>query len=181
MNRAINDGSHWRAFDDNTVTHSMAHYLMAIDWLREEYGYARVTDVADQLEVSRGAASMSIAQLKKRDWVTEDHNRFLLLTDAGERIARTVEHNYRILSQFFTRVLGVSEEIAHADACKMEHLMSRATGQRMIYLMNWILSDEERAAQVRDIMDSISPEEFQKDVDMLLAADEHAPTDNDSA
>lgn len=152
MARSINDASYWRAFEQNDITHSMAHYLMAIDFLRQEYGYARVTDVAEQLEVSRGAASMSISQLKKRGWVTEDHNRFLLLTEDGANIAHAVEHNYRILSSFFEHVLGMSHEVAHADACKMEHLMSSQTGQRLVALIRWVMSDDARAAEVSKAM-----------------------------
>lgn len=152
MARSINDASYWRAFEQNDITHSMAHYLMAIDFLRQEYGYARVTDVAEQLEVSRGAASMSISQLKKRGWVSEDHNRFLLLTEEGASIAHAVEHNYRILSSFFEQVLGMSRDVAHADACKMEHLMSSQTGQRLVALMRWVMSDDGRKAEVRKAM-----------------------------
>ena len=148
MGKTINDGSYWREFEKNDITHSAAHYLMAIDSLRERLGYARVTDVAEMLNVSRGAASMSISQLKKRGWVTEDPNRFLLLTDQGREMAHLVEHNFRILSKFFEEVLGVSRELAMADACKMEHLMSLETGQHLVWLMRYILSDEKRAAQV---------------------------------
>lgn len=156
-NKKINDASYWREFENNDVTHSAAHYLMAIDSLREEFGYARVTDVADLLEVSRGAASMSIAQLKKRGWVKEDPNRFLLLSDEGIHIARLVEHNFRILSKFFEEVLGVSKDVAMADACKMEHLMSLETGRRLVWLMRYFLSDETRAAQLHRMMQCFSP------------------------
>ena len=61
MGKEINDAAYWREFENNQLTHSAAHYLMAIDSLRGDLGYARVTDVADMLEVSRGAASMAIA------------------------------------------------------------------------------------------------------------------------
>ncbi len=152
MSKIINDGSYWREFENNNITHSAAHYLMAIDSLRDQLGYARVTDVAEMLEVSRGAASMSISQLKKRGWVAEDPNRFLLLTDEGKEIAHHVEHNFRILSKFFEEVLGVSRELAMADACKMEHLMSLETGQHLVWLMRYILSDEKRAAQVHNAL-----------------------------
>jgi Mn-dependent DtxR family transcriptional regulator len=151
----INDAAYWREFERNGITHSAAHYLMAIDTLRQEYGYARVTDVADMLEVSRGAASMSLSHLKKRGWVTEDHNRFLLLTDAGRQIAELVEHNFKILATFFEDVLGVRKEVALADACKMEHLMSLETGQRLLWLMRWIMSDESRMAKVNETMRSL--------------------------
>jgi Mn-dependent DtxR family transcriptional regulator len=125
---------------------------MAIDSLRNELGYARVTDVAEMLDVSRGAASMAIAHLKKRGWVSEDPNRMLLLTNDGEGMANLVEHNFRILSKFFEEVLGAPRDVALADACKMEHLMSLETGKRLVWLMRYILSDETRAAQFHQQM-----------------------------
>ena len=138
MSKEINDSAYWREFERNELTHSAAHYLMAIDALREELGYARVTDVADKLEVSRGAASMSIAQLKKRGWVKEDPNRFLLLAEDGAAVVNLVEHNFRILTKFFTEYLGLSKDTAFADACKMEHLMSLETGKRLLGLMHFL-------------------------------------------
>ncbi|PCJ64230.1 MAG: hypothetical protein COA73_04425 [Candidatus Hydrogenedentota bacterium] len=142
---SINDSAYWREFEKNELTHSAAHYLMAIDSLREEFGYARVTDVAVKLEVSRGAASMSIAHLKKRGWVTEDPNRFLLLAEEGHAMAKIVEQNFRILSKFFTEILGSPKEIALSDACKMEHLISPETSQRLEKLIDLYDSDPKLA------------------------------------
>jgi DtxR family Mn-dependent transcriptional regulator len=141
VSKDINDSSYWREFEKNELTHSAAHYLMAIDSLREELGYARVTDVAEKLEVSRGAASMSIAHLKKRGWVKEDPNRMLLLDKDGEAMANIVEHNFRILSKFFGEILGIQKDTAFSDACKMEHLMSQETGRQLIELIHFMESD----------------------------------------
>lgn len=147
---ASNDSSYWREFERNQVTHSAAHYLMAIDRLRHEFGYARVTDVAQRLGVSRGAVSLALAHLRKREWVGEDPNRFLLLTDAGRRIVKQVERNYVILARFFEEVLGASPEVAQADACKMEHLLSLETGHRLVQMMESVLGNPRRATQLRD-------------------------------
>ena len=155
MSTERNDASFWREFERNQLSHSMAHYLMAIDSLRQELGYARATDVAETLEVSRGAASMALTQLKKRGWVGEDPNRFLLLTEEGARVVALVEQNFHILSQFFQRVLGIEHDAAFADACKMEHLLSMETGRRMMHLMKYLLSDDELAVQVRERMKRI--------------------------
>jgi len=157
MMTQVNDNTYWREFERNDVTHSAAHYLMAIDALRQKFGYARVTDVAEQLEVSRGAASMALSALKKRGWVAEDPNRFLLLTEEGERIASLVESNYKILSKFFEEVLGVSHDVAQADACKMEHLVSMETGRRLVWLMRYILSNPRRAGDVHRVMTCFGP------------------------
>jgi len=148
IKNAAHDATYWREFENNRVSHSAAHYLMAVDRLRAKLGYARVTDVAVELEVSRGAASMAISQLKKRNLITEDPNRFLLLTDEGQTMARHVEQNFTTLSSFFERVLGVSQEVAHADACKMEHLMSLETGRRLLTLMRNILDDETQQIRI---------------------------------
>ncbi|MBP8129430.1 MAG: metal-dependent transcriptional regulator [Candidatus Hydrogenedentes bacterium] len=154
MTTAANDASHWRDFDRNLVTHSMAHYLMAIRSLRQEFGYARSTDVAQVLEVSRGAASMALAQLKKRGWIAEDPNRFLLLTDEGAAIAAVVEENFAILSGFFERVLGVPRDAAISDACKMEHLLGVETGRRLLWFMRSLLDDPHRLSDLRRMMES---------------------------
>ncbi len=152
VDKAGNDARRWREFDKNKVTHSAAHYLMAIDTLRNEYGYARVTDVAERLDVSRGAASLALSQLKKRDLVKEDRNRFVMLTEKGRGMAHDVEANFAVLSRLFEDVLGVSHEIAQADACKMEHLLSSETGRRLVWLLRYILGDSSRAVEIRKLM-----------------------------
>jgi Mn-dependent DtxR family transcriptional regulator len=157
MPKDINDSAYWREFEHNRVTHSAAHYLMAIDSLRKDLGYARVTDVADRLDVSRGAASMAITHLKKRQWVEEDPNRFLLLSDIGKDMAHLVEHNFVILSKFFEEVLGAPHGMALSDACKMEHLMSLETGRRMLWFMRYVLGDESRAAKINALMTCYKP------------------------
>lgn len=154
MSKGINDSAYWREFEKNELTHSAAHYLMAIDSLREDLGYARVTDVAEKLEVSRGAASMFITQLKKRGWVKEDPNRFLLLSDKGEAVVNLVEHNFRIVSRFFTDFLKVEKDIAFADACKIEHLLSLETGKRLLGLMHFIEASGKNRAEMDRFLES---------------------------
>ena len=51
MNKEGNDASHWREFEQNPLSHSMAHYLMAIDSLRADLGYARSTDIAEAYHI----------------------------------------------------------------------------------------------------------------------------------
>lgn len=152
MNAEFNTTIHWRDFEKNPVSHSAAHYLMAIGTLRHELGYARVTDVADRLEVTRAAASAALSQLKKRELVAEDPNRFLLLTDEGSRVVKQVELNFRTLSRFFEEVLRVTPEVARADACKMEHLMSLDTGRRLLCLMALMLDDPQHCATINQAM-----------------------------
>ena len=64
----------WKEFEENQLTHSAAHYLMTIEDLLADNGYARVTDVAKRLNITRGSASIGLKPLKKRELVLEDEN-----------------------------------------------------------------------------------------------------------
>lgn len=139
----------WKEFENNEITHSMAHYLMAIHELHKRQGYARVTDVARELEITAGSASVSIKTLKVRGWVDEDHNRFLRLTAEGEKLAHEIHVNNKLLAQFLTEVLGLSEAQANIDACKFEHLVSSAMRSKMLAFMHFIHEDR---PQVRDFL-----------------------------
>jgi DtxR family Mn-dependent transcriptional regulator len=114
----------WKTFEDNAISHSAAHYLMTIKGLLDDNGYARVTDIAKRLNITRGSCSISLKPLKKRGLVVEDENRFLLLSEEGRRLAEMVEMNDQLLETLFSDVLGVSQEQAEIDACKIEHLLS---------------------------------------------------------
>ncbi|MGA0369185.1 MAG: metal-dependent transcriptional regulator, partial [Kiritimatiellia bacterium] len=91
----------WKEFEENQITHSAAHYLMAIKQLLEDHGYARVTDIAKALNITRGSCSISLKPLKKRGLVLEDENRFLKLSEEGQRLAELVELNDKLLEILF--------------------------------------------------------------------------------
>lgn len=150
------EGGHWREFTYADLSHSRAHYLLAIEALRNDLGYARTTDIAETLEVSRGAASMALAQLKKRGWVTEDPNRFLLLTDEGRHITELIAKNFDILLDFFVEVLGLTREEALADACKMEHIITLDTGQRLLRLTRLLSENPSFLSKIKKEMTDLS-------------------------
>ncbi len=132
----------WKSFAANEITHSMAHYLTTLHKLHEDRGYARVSDVARELEVTKGSVSTQMKHLKEKGFVIEDENRFLLLTSEGDSIAREVMHNREIIIHFFQKVLGVDPVQAETDACKIEHLLSRDTSQQLLALVQLLQSDQ---------------------------------------
>ena len=121
----------WKEFNENEITHSAAHHLLAIQELTSKRGYARVTDVAKFLEITTGSASTNLKGLKQRGFVTEDDNRFLALSGEGTKIADAILMRRRVLCEFFTNVLGVDPHVAEIDACKTEHLLSMETTNKM--------------------------------------------------
>jgi DtxR family Mn-dependent transcriptional regulator len=121
----------WKQFEENGITHSAAHHLLAILELREQRGYARVTDVARHLNITTGSASTNLKGLKTKGLIIEDENRFLSLSPQGESLAKAVISRKEIFFQFLTDILKVSPEQAEIDACKTEHLISGETAQKL--------------------------------------------------
>lgn len=121
----------WKQFEENNITHSQAHHLTAVCELKQEHGYARVTDVAKHLNITTGSASTNLKVLKKRGFIIEDDNRFLSLSEEGDKIADAVLQRKGLLNRFLKEVLEVSAEQAEIDACKTEHLISRETTSKL--------------------------------------------------
>lgn len=140
----------WKSFAANEVTHSVAHYLTTLHDLHLKRGYARVSDVARELDVTKGSVSVQMKHLKEKGLVIEDENHHLRLTSSGEGIAREVSHNRQILIQFINSVLGVGPNRAEIDACKIEHLLSRETSHQLLALVQLLQSDEPAAKRFRE-------------------------------
>ncbi len=139
----------WKEFEDNQLTHSAAHYLMTIHELLESQGYARVTDIAKRLNITRGSCSISLKPLKKRGLVVEDANKFLSLSEEGRRLAIIIERNDELLETLFRDILGVEAEQAEIDACKIEHLLSIESSLRLGSFIDFIRSNDPTATAFR--------------------------------
>ncbi|KAA3619980.1 MAG: metal-dependent transcriptional regulator [Calditrichaeota bacterium] len=140
----------WKEFEQNIITHSAAHHLTAISDLLDKNGYARVTDVARTLDITRGSASITLKALKERGLVTEDENKFLRLSESGASITKVIYLKRRVLTKFFKDILKVPEETANIDACKIEHLISTKTGEKLLSFMNFLLNDPKKAQKLLD-------------------------------
>lgn len=135
----------WKSFEENLITHSAAHYLMTIRELLQTQGYARVTDIAKRMNITRGSCSISLKPLKKRGLVVEDPNKFLTLSDEGRHLAEVVERNDELLEVFFREVLGLDADQAEVDACKIEHLLSLEASVKLCHFIECIRSDQKPA------------------------------------
>jgi len=140
----------WKSFAAQEITHSMAHYLTTLLKLKGERGYARVSDVAKELEVTKGSVSTQMKHLKEKGLVVEDENRFLHLTPDGETTAREVLQNRQVLIRFIETVLSVDALQAETDACKIEHLLSRNTSHQLMALVQLLQSEDPTAKAFLD-------------------------------
>ncbi|MBO7655381.1 MAG: metal-dependent transcriptional regulator [Kiritimatiellae bacterium] len=108
------------------MTMSLEDYLETIFLLVQEEGGARVRDVAERLNVTMPSVNKAISELKKRGHVTQKPYGAIVLTEAGLQCAEDIIGRHRLLKQFLM-ILGVPEETAESDGCKIEHFLSRET------------------------------------------------------
>ena len=108
------------------VQESRENYLEAILRLEKEKGQVRSIDVANQMNVSKPSVSYATKHLRERGYITFNEDGMILLTEAGDAVARKIFNRHQILTRFFVK-LGVNEGQAEIDAHKIEHDISEET------------------------------------------------------
>ena len=115
---------------DKKLYASGEDYLEAILVLHKKTGMVRSVDVARHLEVTKPSVCHAVATLREGGFLTMDSDYFLHLTDVGREVAEQIYEKHR----FFTDRLieaGVDPEAAERDACRMEHVISDESFQRL--------------------------------------------------
>ena len=88
---------------------------------------ARLTDIANQLGVSKASACVAMTKLEEKGFVIRDAGRLIVLTPDGQREAKRVDGNFRAIYLFLTKELNVDSETALMDAGALEHVVSEVT------------------------------------------------------
>ena len=101
-------------------------YLEAILVLSRKSGFVRSVDVGEYLGYSKPSVSRAVGLLRKGDLVTVEQDGGLHLTQEGRDIAEKICERHTVLSQVLIS-LGVPEQVAVEDACKIEHDISDVT------------------------------------------------------
>lgn len=120
---------------ENDLTHSMVHYLLTIHKLKEKNGYARVTDIAKDMNLTKGSVSIALTALKKRELILEDSSKFYTLSEGGHTVVHEILSSRTLLFYFLKDIVGVCESTAHNDSCLMEHLLSSETREKLFKYM----------------------------------------------
>ena len=105
-------------------------YLEAILVLHKKMGMVRSVDVARHMEVSKPSVCHAVASLRDGGFLTMDEDHFLHLTDVGREVAERIYERHC----FFTEQLiaaGVDPKTAEADACRIEHIISDESFDRL--------------------------------------------------
>lgn len=139
----------WKEFEANDLTHSAAHHLLAIHEVGSRYGgWARVSDIARELDITRGSVSINLRALKKRGWVKTGEHHMVTLSPTGLKAVQSIMAKRVVVKAFLADVLRTPEPQAEIDSCKIEHLISHATGHRLIQFMRFLTSGDPAAREL---------------------------------
>ncbi len=98
-------------------------YLETIYVLSKNKGSVRSIDIAEHMNYSKPSVSRAVARLKNDNYISVDHLGYIALTDKGLCLAQKIYERHTVLSRVLM-MLGVDEETASEDACKIEHVIS---------------------------------------------------------
>ena len=109
-----------------SMTQSLEDYIETVYVLVNDKGAASVRDVAKTLGVKMPSVVKAIRELKGLDLVTQEPYSTIELTTKGRRVAKSILGRHTLLRSFLIK-LGVSRKAADMDACRMEHILSAET------------------------------------------------------
>ena len=98
-------------------------YLETILILSRERTHVRSIDICEHMGFSKPSVSRAVGLLKSGGYITVDKDGYILHTELGLELATKIYERHELLTSFLTS-LGVSDEVASADACKIEHVIS---------------------------------------------------------
>lgn len=106
-----------------SVHESGEMYLEAILVLTKKTGFVRSIDVSEYLGYSKPSVSRAMGLLRQGEYIVVESDGAITLTQKGQEIAEKIYERHTLLTDLLVRI-GVSQETAAADACKLEHAIS---------------------------------------------------------
>ncbi|MBP3038963.1 transcriptional regulator MntR [Bacillaceae bacterium Marseille-Q3522] len=131
-------------------TPSMEDYIEIIYKLIDEKGYARVSDIAEGLEVHPSSVTKMVQKLDKDQYLVYEKYRGLILTAKGKKIGKRLVFRHELLEQLL-RSIGVKEENIYKDVEGIEHHLSWDAIDRVGDLVQYFEEDEARVEALREI------------------------------
>ena len=108
------------------VQETTENYLETILMLHQERGFVRSVDVANRMGYSKPTISEQMKKFRAQGYVEMDESGYITLTPSGQEVAERIYERHELFSKLL-RQIGVSEQTAQADACRIEHVISAET------------------------------------------------------
>ena len=113
------------------IQESGENYLETILILQNKNGFVRSIDVATELDFAKPSISRAMGILKKAELITMENNGHIKLTEKGYKKATEIYERHGVISDYLINALGVSRETADRDACRIEHIISIESFEKM--------------------------------------------------
>jgi DtxR family transcriptional regulator, Mn-dependent transcriptional regulator len=114
------------------LTIAMEDYLEALLSLQEKGIETRIKYLAKELGIKPPSVIDMIKILVAKGYVTQENRKEVLLTEKGLSVAKKIHNKHYIIKDFFCDILGINEEVANNEACKIEHYLSQETYQKLL-------------------------------------------------
>lgn len=131
-------------------TPSMEDYLERIYLLIEEKGYARVSDIAEALEVHPSSVTKMVQKLDKSNYLIYEKYRGLVLTSKGKKIGKRLVDRHDLLEDFL-KIIGVDKENIYQDVEGIEHHLSWDAIDRIGDLVQYFEENPSRLEELKEI------------------------------
>ncbi|WP_019241913.1 MULTISPECIES: transcriptional regulator MntR [Bacillus] len=132
------------------ATPSMEDYIEQIYILIEEKGYARVSDIAENLNVHPSSVTKMVQKLDHEDYLIYEKYRGLILTTKGKKIGKRLVYRHELLEKLL-RIIGVKEENIYQDVEGIEHHLSWDSIDRVGDLVQYFEEDLSRVRELEKI------------------------------
>ena len=106
------------------INESAENYLETVLILKKKNGHVRSVDIATSLGFSKASVSVAMKNLREEGYITTDTDGGIALTEKGLSVAERMYERHNLIADLLIR-LGVSEDVAYEDSCKIEHYLSQ--------------------------------------------------------
>ena len=131
-------------------TPTMEDYIEQIYNLIDTKGYARVSDIAEALDVHPSSVTKMVQKLDKDNYLIYERYRGLILTEKGNKIGERLVFRHELLEEFL-EIIGVDKDKIYDDVEGIEHHLSWNSIDRIGDLVNYFKADKKRVKDLRQV------------------------------
>jgi len=143
------------------TTGSREDYLINILRLTQDKDVAKTTELAAVMDVSAASVSEMLKTLAGEGMINYEKYKGVSLTEKGMECARHIRKKHHIMERFLIDVLDADEDLAHEEACKMEHVISDESADKMCRMLGpfeeCVRCDEECGVKAGSTLTSVAP------------------------
>lgn len=127
----MGDGKKMNIKDKEPLTSNMEDYLETIYVLDQRNETVRVRDISALMDVKKSSVNNAVNVLSKKGLLKHEKYGYITLTPEGREISKAVKKRHDLLVRFLKDILGIDERTAVEDACRIEHVISPVTNDRL--------------------------------------------------